>query len=217
MVDPETFRFLAALAQNNRKAWMTEHRAEWDDARRNFTGIAMTLHSHAARWDHALAGAKLKARQRHTRLLLEPRERVGRPLYRTYVDIFAVDGDPTEGFAYYLHVEPGACHAGAGLFHPTKTALARLRRAVDDNHEELRETLDQPEWRAMFPTSLVARKTLTRMPDGYAPDHPVADILRMEGFGARCDLSDEALLDDDVIDRLVEIFRAARPLALLFN
>ncbi|MFT6774522.1 MAG: hypothetical protein ACJA1L_002234 [Paracoccaceae bacterium] len=215
MVDPETFAFLAALAQNNRKAWMTEHRAEWDDARRNFTGIATSLHSHAARWDHALAGAKINPRQSHTRLLLEPREREGRALYRTFVDIFAVDGSPSEHVAYYLHLEPGNCHAGAGLFQPSKPGLARLRATVDEAQDDLLALLDDPDFRTTFPAGLVARKTLGRAPDGYAPDHPAADILRMEGFGVRADLPDDDLLEDEAIDRLVEIFLAARPLALL--
>ena len=43
MVEPETFTFLTELAAHNRKTWMDEHREEFDDARRNFTGMAITL------------------------------------------------------------------------------------------------------------------------------------------------------------------------------
>lgn len=60
MVEPETFTFLADLAMNNRKAWMDEHRAERDDALRNFTGIAITLHNFADRFDPFVAQAQIK-------------------------------------------------------------------------------------------------------------------------------------------------------------
>jgi len=59
-VEPETFTFLADLRMNNRKAWMDEHRAERDNALRNFTGIAMTLHDYAKRFDPYLAEARHK-------------------------------------------------------------------------------------------------------------------------------------------------------------
>ena len=63
MVEPETFMFLADLAKNNRKAWMDAHREERDDALRNFTGIAITLHDYANRFDPSVADAKFNPRQ----------------------------------------------------------------------------------------------------------------------------------------------------------
>jgi len=58
MVEPETFTFLADLTTNNRKVWMDAHREERDDALRNFTGIATTLHDYADRFDHNVAEAR---------------------------------------------------------------------------------------------------------------------------------------------------------------
>lgn len=78
MVEPETFAFLSNLAANNRKAWMDEHRAERDDALRNFTGIAITLHDYADRFDPYVAQARVKPKQNYTKFFQEPRERVGR-------------------------------------------------------------------------------------------------------------------------------------------
>ena len=116
MVEPETFTFLADLARNNRKAWMDEHREERDDALRNFTGIAITLHDYADRFDPYVADAKIKPKQSYSRFFQEARDRVGPGLYRTDVDVFANAGNPAEDVGYYLHIEPGNCHAGAGLF-----------------------------------------------------------------------------------------------------
>jgi uncharacterized protein (TIGR02453 family) len=217
MVEPETFTFLADLAKNNRKAWMDDNRAAFDDVRRNFTGIAMTLHDYADRFDPSVADARSKPKQSYTKLFQEPRDRVGRELYRADVDVFANAGHPTEDVGYYLHIEPGNCYAGAGLFQPTKMALARMRQRMVDDPDGLNDVLDDTDFKAAFPDGLFTRKALSVVPDGFAADDPAAEYLKMLGLGCRKGLPDALLLDDDVIDPLIEIFRAARDLVSYFD
>ncbi|TYB90054.1 DUF2461 domain-containing protein [Oceaniovalibus sp. ACAM 378] len=217
MVEPETFAFLTVLAKNNRKAWMDAHRAERDDALRNFTGIAMTLHDYADRFDPFVAGARIKPKQSFTKFFQEPRDRIGRALYRSDVDVFANAGHPAEDFGYYLHIEPGNCHAGAGLFQPSKEALARSRNRLTDDPQGLTEVLADRDFKKTFPDGLVTRKALSALPDGYENSHPAAPYLKMFGLGCRKDLSDAALLDDGVIDLLIEIFRPASQLVRYFD
>ena len=71
MVEPETFAFLADLASNNRKVWMDAHREERDDALRNFTGIATTLHDYAGRFDPHVAEARIKPKQSYSKFFQE--------------------------------------------------------------------------------------------------------------------------------------------------
>jgi uncharacterized protein (TIGR02453 family) len=217
MVEPETFAFLADLAANNRKAWMDQHRDERDDALRNFTGIAMTLHDYADRFDHLVADVRIKPKQSYTKFFQEPRDRIGRALYRADVDVFANAGHPTEDFGYYLHIEPGNCHAGAALFQPSKLALARLRRRLVDDPDGLEAILADPEFKKAFPDRMVTRKMLGAVPDGFENSGPAAPYLKMVGLGCRKDLPDALLLDDAVIDLLIEIFRTAGPLVRHFE
>lgn len=217
MVEPETFTFLADLAMNNRKAWMDEHRAERDDALRNFTGIAITLHDYAHRFDPFVADAKIKPKQSYSKFFQEPRDRIGRALYRADVDVFATAGHPAEDFGYYLHIEPGNCHAGAALFQPSKAALARLRHRLVDDPEGLKDILADPEFKKAFPDGVVTRKMLGAVPDGFESSGPAAPYLKMIGLGCRQDLPDVLLLDDEVIDLLIEIFFPARQLVRYFD
>ncbi|MFT6223828.1 MAG: hypothetical protein ACJA1F_001673 [Paracoccaceae bacterium] len=217
MVDPETFAFLTDLATNNRKAWVDAHRPERDDALRNFTGIAMTLHDYADRFDPFVAEARFKPKQSYTKFFQDPRERSGPGLYRTDIDVFANAGDPTEDFGYYLHIEPGKCHAGAALFQPSKYALARVRTRLSDDPEGLKDVLADPEFQMTFPDGLVTRKPLGPVPDGFKSRDPAAPFLKMVGLGCRKDLSDAALLDDDAIDLIIGIFRTASPLVRYFE
>ncbi len=217
MVEPETFEFLTDLAANNRKVWLDGHREERDDALRNFTGIAMTLHDYADRFDPFVAEVGIKPKQSYTKFFQEPRDRVGPGLYRTDVDVFANGGRPFEDFGYYLHIEPGNCHAGAGLFQPTKPALAKMRTRMMDDTSGLQDVVADPEFKAMFADGLVTRKPLNVVPDGFSDTDPAAPYLKMVGLGCRKDLTDESLLDDDVMDELIEIFRAASPLVRFFD
>lgn len=217
MVEPETFAFLADLAANNKKAWMDQNRAAFDDARRNFAGIAMTLHSYADRFDANVADAKSKPKQSYSKLFQEPRDRVGKALYRADVDVFANAGPPTEDVGYYLHIEPGNCYAGAGLFQPSKMALARMRRRMADDPQGLTSLLADADFKAMFPDGLFSRKMADALPTDVSGPKKIEPYLKMIGLGCRHPLPDDLLLDDDVIDQLVDIFRTARDLVNYFD
>lgn len=217
MVEPDTFTFLADLKLNNRKAWMDEHRNERDDAMRNFTGIAITLHDYSDRFDSFVAEAQSKPKQSYTKFFQEPRDRSGPGLYRTGVDVFANAGHPTEEVGYYLHIEPGNCHAGAALFQPSKAALARLRSRLVDDLEGLKEVLTDPEFKTTFPDGIVTRKALSVVPEGFSNQDPAARYLKMVGLGCRKDLPDVLLLDDELIDPLIETFRTASSLVRYFD
>ena len=217
MVEPETFTFLADLEQNNRKVWMDGHRPERDDAMRNFTGIATTLHDYAHLFDYLVADARSKPKQSFTRFFQEPQDRVGRALYRVGVDVFANVGHSEEDFGYYLHIEPGSCHAGAALFQPSKEACMRsLNRLVDDP-QGLKAILADPEFKKTFPEGLVTRKTLGDVPDGFERGDFVDPYLKMVGLGCRKNFPDALLLDDDIIDVLIETFRPASQLVRYFE
>ncbi len=217
MVEPDTFAFLTGLAANNRKVWVDAHRAEFDEARRNFTGIAMTLHDYADRFDPQVADVKHKPKQSYTKLYLEPRQRSGRALYRTSVDVFANAGHPEEDVGYLLHIEPGGCYAGAGLLQPSKQGLAQMRARLSEDPEGWAEVLDDPDFAAMFPDGVTSPKTLNVVPEGFREDDPAAPWLKMVGLGCGRAIPDEEMCDDDVIDTVVEAFRAAREMVRFFD
>lgn len=217
MVEPETFTFLADLAANNRKVWMDAHREERDDALRNFTGIATTLHDYADRFDHNVADVRIKPKQSYSKFFQEARDRVGPGLYRTDIDVFANAGNPFEDVGYYLHIEAGNCHAGAGLFHPSKATLASLRSRLLDDPEGIDDLVADPEFKEAFPDGVITRKALNAVPDGFDKDDPAAKYLKMVGLGCRKDLADADLLEDDVIEQLIDIFRSASPLVRFFE
>jgi uncharacterized protein (TIGR02453 family) len=217
MVEPETFTFLADLAANNRKAWLDEHREERDDALRNFTGIAATLHDYADRFDYRVSETRNKPKQSYSKLFQEPRDRVGRALYRADVDVFAIPGHPKEEFGYFLHIEPGNCYAGAGLLQPSKDTLARVRTCLVDDWKGFKDVLDDSDFKSCFQDGILSRKALDTVPEGFDDASPAAPYLKMIGMECRKALPDADLLDDEVIDQLIEVFREASLLVRYFD
>jgi len=151
-------------------------------------------------------------------VLQEARERIGPGLYRTDVDVFANAGKPnlrTSDITCISSLET-AMH-GAGLFHPSKAALANLRRCMVDDPLGIKELVNEPEFKEMFADGLVTRKALNTVPDGFDNDDPAAEYLKMVGLGCHKDLPDALLLEDDVIEQLIDIFRSASPLVRYFE
>jgi len=77
--------------------------------------------------------------------------------------------------------------------------------------------LADPEFKKTFPEGLVTRKTLADVPDSFKSSNFVIPYLKMVGLGCRKNLPDALLLDDEVIDVLVEVFRPASQLVRYFE
>lgn len=217
MIDAKTFRFLRDLGNNNSKAWVDDHRAEWNAARDNFVSVASRFTEHARDYDNRIGTTHLDPKRCFTRLNRDPRLRHGRPPYKSDTYIFVNSGSTVERFGYYLHVLPGRCTAGASLFIPSRDALHRMRDRIADKTDEWLDLVNDADFRKVFPKGVVCLDSLTSMPRGYASDHPAADFLKMKGFGTAADVTHAQLQQDDAITHLTRLFAASRPIADFLN
>ena len=86
-----------------------------------------------------------------------------------------------------------------------------------DDPNGLTALLADADFKAMFPAGLFSHKILGALPDGYASSKPIDAYLKMVGLRCRKPLPDDLLLDDDVMDTLVDVFRIARDLVHYFD
>lgn len=170
--------FLGELKENNRREWFQARKARYEaDVRDPFlrfiTDLAPGL------------------RKVNGRLLADPRP-VGGSLFRIYRDtrfskdkspykthaaayftIRGEEGVPSPGF--YLHLEPGASFAGAGLWRPPAESLARVRAAI----------VKRPgDWKKACARLTIEGETLSRPPRGFPPAHPLIEDLKRKDFVA---------------------------------
>ena len=77
--------------------------------------------------------------------------------------------------------------------------------------------MTDPEFMTTFPDGIVTRKALAVVSSGFSERAPAAAYLKMVGLWFRKDLQDADLLDDELIDQLIEIFRTASLLVRYFD
>jgi uncharacterized protein (TIGR02453 family) len=109
----------------------------------------------------------------------------------------------------YLHIQPGECFLGGGVWHPQKEALGLIRRYIVNNAASWTEATRAPGLPA--PWSL-GGESLSRPPAGFKPDHPLIEDLKRKDFIASHPLSDDDILAPDLDQRLAQHYQQIAPL-----
>jgi len=207
----DTLDFLAALAANNQREWFEEHKPRYEATVRvpalNFiSGIGADL---AQLSPHFLAlpkkvGGALMRVNRDIRFGADKRP------YKTNIGIqFRHEvGKDVHAPGYYLHIEPGDCFVGVGLWRPDASALGKIRDAIVDKGDAWVKARDDKIFNQKFS---LAGDSLTNPPRGYAKDHPLLQDLKRKDFIAIAPLSDAAITAKNFYPKVLEHFAAATP------
>ena len=218
-----SLRFLRGLAGHNRRDWFEAHRRDYE------TAILFPMRDLVEEMDVRLAR-------------LAP-EMVGDPkrsLFRIYRDVrFSKDKSPYKthaacwfyhrdashkvgqeahggGAGFYFHVQPGASLDAGGIWMPATGPLGKIRDALAAKPAAFARIVAAPALRRRF-GELDDEATLTRVPRGWAPDHPAARWLRYRTFTVSRALSDAQITSPRLPALLVDDFAAMLPLVRWVN
>lgn len=207
---PDTFGFLTDLAANNERAWFTTNKPRYEASVRA-PAIAL-LAALREPLDAIVPGLACDARaifrpHRDTRFSAD------KSPYKTHAGLHLRDeaaGRDVHTPGLYLHIQPGACFFGAGVWQPDRHALAAIRADLVA-HPSVWADAD----RALTDGGLRwDGATLQRAPAGFSPDHPQIDALRRKDHVVMRSLPDAALMDPALPDTLLALARAAAPMML---
>lgn len=209
---PATFRFLRALARNNERAWFHAHKADYErHVREPFLELVADLE------------APLAKISRHYRA--DPRK-VGGSLFRIHRDTrFSKNQLPYKTWAgarlyherrreiaapsFYLHIEPGGCFAGGGLWHPESHTLKNVRDFLVDNPAAWKRATRSPTFRKHF---TFRGESLSRAPRGYDPAHELIEDLKRRSFAAGVGFSEELACSSGLRPFVVATFKRLAPM-----
>lgn len=211
----KTLAFLRALKRNNDREWFRARKAEYEQ---HVRGPMVVLLDQLAPDLHRFAPD----------LISDPRV----CLYRIYRDTrFSEDKTPLkthvaahfpsrkfpkgEGAGLYLEVTPQWVWMGGGLYRPSSTDLQAIRAAIAQRHRTLQRVVTS----AAFTRAVgeLGGEQLSRVPRGYAKDHPAADYLRHKQFLAGCEFPADFSLSPRFYAELLNVFRAVSPLIAFLN
>ncbi len=207
-----TMRFLDELGDNNERAWFAEHkpRYEADVLTPALDFIAAMGPRIGKLSDHFLAipkrqGGSLMRPYKDTRFSRD------KTPYKTNVGIqFRHElGKDVHAPGFYVHIEPGACFIGAGMWHPEPGALAKIRGRILEAPDEWKKVRGDKRFAAAW---ALGGSSLARPPRGVDRDHPWVEDLKRKDFIAGCDIGDDAVALADFPDFVAAQFTAAAPL-----
>ncbi len=175
-----TLTFLRALRRHNHREWFRARKDTYErDVRRPMTSVIEALGVDFQRFAPDLiasARVSLYRPYRDTRFSADKR-----PL-KTFVSaVFPCRGlGKHEGAGLYLEVDCEHVLVAGGLYAPQPQQLQRLREHLAEHHRQFRAIVESPSFRRAF--GPMSGRTLTRVPRGFATDHPAADLLKHRQF-----------------------------------
>ncbi len=200
----ETFHFLNELAAHNDRVWFAANKSRYEDhvkvpALRFIQDFAPTLEGISP---HFHAGPRSLFRiYRDTRFGKDKRP------YKTHTGIhFRHDrAKDVHAPGFYLHVEPGACFVGLGLWHPDGPTTRKIREAIVDDPAAWKRAAHGKKFTGSLSPS---GDQLTRAPRGFDPNHPLIEDLKRKDFIGGKDLTQTVVMSADLPGQLGKIFGA---------
>ena len=198
---PALFRFFSDLELHNDRDWFQTNKERYQkDVRDPCLHFVSDF------------GARLEKISKH--YVADPRP-VGGSLFRIHRDVrFSKDKRPYKTHAgihfrhesakdayapgFYLHLEPGGCFMGTGIWHPDTGTANQIRSAILDDPARWKRILARRPFRTGFE---LAGESLKRPPRGIDPDHPLIEDLKRKSFIATTSLSQKEICSPDFLDR----------------
>lgn len=205
---PDTFAFLEDLAANNNREWFDRNKARYETAVKgpavrfigDFAPHLKKISAHF-RADPRPVGGSLFRIYRDTRFSKD------KSPYKTYVGIqFRHDkGKDVHAPGFYLHLQPGECFAGVGIWHPDADALRSIRDAIVEDPAGWKRAVNGKAFKDRLE---LTGDSLSRPPQGYDPQHPLIEDLKRKDFIAVVSYTESALKSTGFLEKLAQDCRA---------
>lgn len=210
--------FLRALAANNNKAWMDQHRADYHQARAEYTAfITQLLRDASADLEPGLRG--LSPSDVMFRINKNDRFQQSDEPYKRHMGAGIKPGgrhSPQAG--YFIALQPdGETYVGAGRWMPEPQQLAGIRQEIHYNGAAFHAIRQHPELVRHFPHGLDRSQALKTAPKGYDKTDPDIEWLRLKSFFVWRSFSDADVRRPDFPARVLEAWQAAKPFVHFLN
>lgn len=220
---PKALTFLRGLARNNRKEWFEAHRADYEThLKAPLAALIEEMDVRLAAFAPEIIGSPKKSAFRIHR---DVRFSKDKSPYKVHVACWffhrdvgtRIVSDAVHGGAgFYVHIEPGRSFCGGGIWMPPRPALQKIRQALVDDVAGWEDIVKDRAFRRRF-GALDQEGMLTRVPRGFAPDHPAGDWLRYQSFTVGCELSQDEVTSPKLPAILARHYTALTPFVRWLN
>lgn len=207
-----SFKFLRGLARHNTREWFLSHKADYEShVRAPFQRLLTDLQPALAalspnfRADPRPVGGSLFRIQRDTRFAND------KAPYKPWqgARLFHERRREVAAPSFYLHLQPGDCFIGAGLWHPETETVRKVRHFIVDNPGSWKAAAHGTAFRKRF--DLEDSEMLVRMPRGFPDDFEFAEDLRRKNFVAFRALDDDLMTGPRLLQTVEKDLGALAP------
>lgn len=218
-----SLRYLRGLARNNRRDWFEAHRADYEAAiLRPMREFVEEMDVRLARLAPEIVGDPKRS---VFRIYRDVRFSADKTPYKVHAAAWFYHRDGTHrvgqeshggGAGFYFHFQPGGSLDAGGIWMPPREALAKIRDAMAEKPAAFRRIVTDPRLVRRF-GELDTDAVLTRVPRGYAPDHPAAAWLRYKSFTVGRGLDDAQMTSARLPAIVAEDYAVMLPLVRWVN
>jgi uncharacterized protein (TIGR02453 family) len=211
----EGLRFLKSLTRNNRREWFQPRKHIYDEqVKAPMRELVMAVTAEMMRFapDHVTEPEKAIYRiYRDTRFSKD------KTPYKTHIAaIFPRRGLAKHGGAsFYFSVSPAEIEVASGVYMPGPDELRAIRNHLAVRHEEFVKMIRSRSLRKLM--GEMHGEQLSRVPKGFASDHPAADLLRYKQWLFYVTLPPAMATTPKLLGEIVSRLRAAAPATDFLN
>ena len=215
MFTPKTISFLRSLKRNNNREWFHARKDQYDA---HVRGPMIAVVERLADDFRAFAPELIASPKQSLFRIYRDTRFSGdkRPLKTHAAAVFrSRDLPKPQGAGLYFEIAGGWVWVGGGMWRPEPPELVCLREHIADTWPEIRSITRAASFRKRF--EALSGETMTRVPRGYAADHPAAPFLKFRQFYGGAEFPAALAHSPEFYPTLVRTFQALMPLVRFLN
>ncbi|GKT65996.1 glycoside hydrolase family 92 protein [Colletotrichum tofieldiae] len=244
-VHKNTLLFLKDLKAHNQRSWLKSHDGEYRRALKDWNSFVETITPKVTEVDFTIP--ELPAKDLVFRIHRDIRFSKDPTPYKAHFSAaWSRTGKKGPYACYYIHLEPGSCFVGGGLWCPEASHLQKLRESIDERPQRWRRVLNDERFKMTFLPKIAkkggeegalkafaetnkgnALKTKPKASSldevskggtaGYLADHRDIELLKLRNFTISKKIDDRIFTEEDAQDKVCEVIAAMHPFITFLN
>ena len=218
MIKQTSLNFLTELKNNNSREWFEQNKILYQAYKDDIVQFTEQLLSELSIIDLSIANANLIPKKCLTRVNRDLRFSKDKTPYKNYVLVVFNKNAPQPNTAgYFLHIEPGNCMIGGGVWQTSPVYLKKIRIEVSYSFDEINGIISSKKFQDTFPSGIQGESKLKKFTDASEKREEVIELLKMKGFCTKELISDKVLTSKDAIKTIMNYFETTKPLIDYIN
>lgn len=224
---PATFKFLRDLKRNNNREWFTANKARYETELKEpclrfiaalDAPLKQTISEHYVASPKAVGGSLFRI-YRDTRFSGDKtpyKTHAGMTFFHQATKAVARGSDGSNASPgrldaplFYLHLEPGECFIGGGVWHGQPETLKRIRSYMVNNPASWKKATRSAVFSKVY---ALDGDSLSRPPAGYDPKHELIEDLKRKDYVCTATLSEEQVCSPEFPKIVLKHFATAAPM-----